>query len=131
MIRRLASRRQVLLLRRTMQDVHWPGMWHVPGTCIRQEDWGSSPTVESALSRLIIGEIPDLELEEPRFVNVAFPKYIRGGAVCLVFLTICLGGMKPSNGDWVDEDQVEWVDMLIFEQVPLIQMALDFDSIPR
>lgn len=127
-MRKVEGRREILLLKRSRQDVHWPGMWHIPGTAFRQTDYDFRSPEKAAFKRLVESEIPWLEItREPRFVGNVYPKYERGGGVCVVYSVEAQGENLPPHAAWVSEPDIDWVQELIHAQVELINMALEHD----
>lgn len=68
---KVESGRQIILMRRPWDDKHWPNMWHMPGTVVRQGD-----TQWKCYSRVMNTELhPSVSLGTPNHVcTVIFPK---------------------------------------------------------
>lgn len=68
---------EIILARRTSDDEHWPGQWHIPGTVILSTD--TEDSYESCFDRVLKDELYGLiEIAKPRFVSLEFWDIERG-----------------------------------------------------
>src|SRR5579884_367190 len=62
-LKRTGQEVQVLLLKRSQYDTHWPGLWHTPGTVIRATDLNVDRSTENwpAFERIMNEELKQTE----------------------------------------------------------------------
>lgn len=97
-LRTINGKVEVLMLKRPLDDPHWPGMLHTPGTYIRPTD--TEITLQSAFDRIVRGEL-ELQIDvQTFFVQTIFHQVNRGMELGLVY-GIDLSGINAfQKGDW-------------------------------
>lgn len=109
---------KVLLTRRPDDDICWPGMWHVPGTAIRQTDDPGNPIgTGDPMKRLLQKELGASLRKDPILVEERYlhPKK-RGPEISRLFLGEIEGNPKIGNFHDVQclpkniiQGQISWI----------------------
>ena len=106
-IRSVGGHIEVLLLRRSPEDVHYRNMWHSPGTMLRDADAPREcdvpGTLAEAFNRVQNNEIGCQFQEPPIFVNYVFQRTPRGSENGLVFLCKLAGDPKEGQFFRIDK----------------------------
>lgn len=71
------------MVRRPVDDPHWPGLWHTPGTYLRTTDTALS--YETAFQRLIVDELGLTDSPQPFYVQTLFHQVARGKELAVIF----------------------------------------------
>lgn len=116
-LRNKGTATEVLLTRRSPDDITWPNMYHVPGTVLRPTD----NSFEDAMSRLYVDELAGFELSSPQFVGAHFNHYARGTGVGFEYYASVMN--EPTNGTFFNVTDLP--DDLIVEQRAILQRALN------
>jgi hypothetical protein len=119
-LRKINGKVEVLMLKRPLDDPHWPGMLHTPGTYIRPTD--TEITLESAFDRLVRGEL-ELQLDvQTFFVQTIFHQVSRGMELGLVYGIDLSGVINFQKGEWFPVDDLP--DISVKTQYEMIKNAV-------
>ncbi|MBP9699914.1 hypothetical protein KBD71_01375 [Candidatus Woesebacteria bacterium] len=103
-LRTINGKVEVLMLKRPLDDPHWPGMLHTPGTYIRTTD--TEITLQSAFDRLVRGEL-ELQIDvQTFFVQTIFHQVNRGMELGLVYGMDLSGINNFPKGEWFPVDDL-------------------------
>jgi hypothetical protein len=119
-LRKKDGRVQVLLTKRSDDDLFWPGMFHTPGTLVRATDEEGS--YKSAFARILGDELAAVALAgEPEYVYSTLHKLARGMENANIFFVEVSG--EPTVGVFYDMDSLP--DNVIQEQLDFIHKAAE------
>jgi hypothetical protein len=104
---------EVLLMKRPVDDPHWPGYWHYPGTIIRPSD----ESLEVAMQRLLSTEVGHASYE---FIGLNLEHFSRGTVVQLMHLGAIIG--EPMKGGFFPVKDLP--QPFIQEQLPGLNMVV-------
>ncbi|MEX1112005.1 MAG: NUDIX domain-containing protein [Candidatus Andersenbacteria bacterium] len=83
------------LIQREVNDIWWPGMWHLPGTVLRSTD-----TMESAIQRLCDDEL-QIHASDPPVSRGFLLHYSKRGAEVVLIYTV-------ENCSFEDKSTIKW-----------------------
>jgi len=73
----------VLLFQRSADDLHWPGMYHIPGTIVLASD--NAGKHEDAIQRIIQSKLNKVNINKIIFVESTLCKVNRGMELAIVY----------------------------------------------
>lgn len=119
-IRKTASGEiKILTIKRELDDPHWPGLIHTPGTVLRAND----EKIETALNRIKTEELNGISFTtKPVFTNYDFHKVNRGMELALIFVAEY---EKPIEGS-IEIDLDNFPENLVNTQINFIKQAIEY-----
>lgn len=117
-LREHARNTQVLLTERSVNDVHYAGQMHSPGSMLRASDQPGS--YADAFNRVQRSELKVTFCKEPEFVGNLFQYTERGPENGVV--VICETKDEPAKGNFCDVDKLP--ANLIHHHYPIIDLAV-------
>lgn len=109
---------QVQLIERDVNDPHWAGLLHLPGTVVLATD----ETIEDTHDRLIKGEISDSKINgDPIYAGYVFDTIPRGREVSIINYVML--EEEPKNGNLYDVDNLP--DNIIPTEIKRVVMAVE------
>lgn len=120
-----------LLIPRPDNDEFWPGMWHTPGTALRNTDFEREDKnpLNGALER-IRGEVGGDFLYPPVFVGNFFVLARRGAGVAAAYYTGFSGERREDN-KWYPVEKLVNYHNFIQEQLPFVLAAAEKFKVRR